>query len=250
MGNTNEKPVIVKINRGEIVNSVNSINQKQYNIDLFNGSSESFENYKLLWDAANKKFGYGTFTPKPANLNLNNYFFDDILRLNGDDVTNRMGESLIVGTHVGEQAITNDLIENQHTIKCDRYDVSAKFNFIYVQMTTGVSENFGEEKNRKSSENKYTTASELKQKCAGKVKLGFSHYLTAFPTNGTKTPDEIGRDQARKFLKSIVGSDKDVLTPENLNGGLRPMVIFVDNITQVGYYGAAPIGIKKENENF
>lgn len=251
MAEINKKPVIVKINRGEITNSVTTVNPTQYNVDLFNGTAESFENYKLVWDANAKNYKYGTFTPLSAELNLYDYMIDNTLKLNGADVDARMGKSLIVGTHLPEQSVSDDLIKKQHIINCGEYNISAEFNFIYVQMTMGVSENFDEEKNRKTSENKYATAGELKNKCKQyNKKLGFSHYLTGYPTDGSKTPEEIGRDQAKKFLKAIIGNDKEVTNPEILNGGLRPMVVFVDNITQVGYYGSAPIGVKKEKENF
>lgn len=248
MADINEKPIIVKINEGEITNSlITPVANTIFNIDLYNGNRDNFNEYKLIWDENNKKFKIGTSVPLPSNTVIVNNIYQGQLLLNGTKAEKIFGDTFVAGTHLGEDAPTKDLIEKQHVIKCNEYNVNTKFDFIYVQMTTGVANDFGEDKYRKASDNKKTTASSLKKLCEGKTRLGFSHYLVGNPDEDAK---EIGRNQARKFLKSIVGSETEVKNKDNLNGGMPPMVIFMDNITQPGYYGAAPVGVKKDLENF
>ena len=245
MSKTNEIPIITKINDGEITNSVTTLKQKNTNIDVYNCQSQYFDNCKLKWDGNKFTVGDPVFVAKDFSLGVTQV--NGTYYLNGETAQKKFGFELVTGTHVGEESISDDLINKEHKIKCNDIDISTKFDFVYVQMTTGVSDNFGKDNYRKSSENSFNTAKELKKQCDGKITLGFSHYLTGNPD---ADPEKIGKDQAHKFLKSILGSESTVSDPEILNGGLRPMVVFLDNITQVGYYGTAPIGLKKNLENF
>lgn len=242
-----DKPVIVKINFGEITNSASELKNKNISVDLFNGTQDSFNNYKLMWDETSKKFTIGAFYPNDGTFDIRNCSYNGSIYLNGERAEKLLGYSLIVGTHIGEQTPTEDLISKQHIIKTPNGNINTKFDFTYVQMTTGVSDGFGEEKYRKTSENSLVTAGGAKDICKGKTRLGFSHYLTGNPESD---PENIGRDQAKKFLKAIVGSENEVKDPSALIGGMIPMVVFMDNITQVGFYGASPIGVKKDLENF
>jgi len=245
-----KKPVVVKIDDGELISSIGALNKKYVNIDLFNGDRASFNNYKLLWNSAQSKFTIGDFVCYDKNFNLGNCLQAGTLYLNGDDAIQKNGKDMVVGTHIEEKP-ADDLLSKRHKIKCSKYTVDAKFDFIYVQMTTGVPDDFGDEKYRKASENKQATANELKKSCdINKVRLGFSHYLTGYPLENGMTAEQIGKAQAQKFLKSIVGSETRIEDSTALNGGMIPMVVFMDNVTQLGYYGAAPIGVKKDLENF
>lgn len=247
MGQINERPVIVKINEGEITNSVTALNRKYINVDLFNGTKETFNTYKLLWNQQTNKFNIGVFQPREYYFDLNSCRENGVYYLNGAKAEQMLDVDyeLIVGTHIKEEIPTDELLSNQHIINCDGVEYNANLDFIYVQMTTGVTDNFGNKKNRKTSQNTLGTASQIKELCdKNDVKLGFSHYLTG----SDQDPEAAGINQAKKFLKAIVGSETEIKDKTALEGGMIPMVIFMDNITQVGYYGSAPYGVIKSEE--
>ncbi len=248
MSKINERPVIIKINDGEIVNSVNALNSKTINIDLFNGDINQFNNYTLKFDQINNKFIIGEFIPFSVNYDLSSCLRYNTLYLNGEEAQMcypNLKNGFVVGTHIGEEIPSDDLLSKRHEIKTEDFTVNAEFDFIYVQMTTGVMDNFGNKKNRKTSQNTLGTASQIKELCdKNDVKLGFSHYLTG----SDQDPEAAGINQAKKFLKAIVGSETEIKDKTALEGGMIPMVIFMDNITQVGYYGSAPYGVIKSEE--
>lgn len=242
MSQIKETPIIVQINEGEITNSTNTVSNKSVPVDVFNGTKDSFNN-QILKRKQDGKYTIGNLIPFDSNFNLNNVMTNRVAYLNGEKTTQMVGYELIVGTHIGQTVPKEDLYTKEHIIKCPDYDISTRFNFVYVQMTTGVSDNFGEEKYRKSSQNNLGTGKSIKKMTEGKTVVGFSHYLTGNPKGD---PKAVGVDQAHKFLKSIFGSLDNIKKDSTLDGCMRPMVIFSDNITQVGYYGSAPIGIKKD----
>ena len=248
MSDIQATPVIVKIDEGTITNSVTTMNQAVTNIDLFNSKREDYKNYKLLLNG-DKFTVNGSFTPNDKDLTLGDGLSNGTLYLNGDAVNSKL--DLVVGTHLGEVSPSNDLLANRHVIKCTNYDANAKLDFVYVQMTTGVPEEYGDPAYRKSSSNTTQTANEIKKMGdLNGVRIGFSHYLTGHPLDNGMTAEAIGKAQAQKFLQAIVGSETSVADSTALNGGMIPIVVFVDNITTPGYYGAAPTGVKKELENF
>ncbi len=251
MGAIKEKPVIVNIGTGTPTDSTITLTKDTINVDLFNGSQSAYNQYVLKFDPASQKYIIGQFTPFANGVNLNDCMEYSTMYLNGPVAQKLLGYDLIVGTHIGETLLSDGLGKEQ-TIKMDGYDVKTKFDFVYVRMSTGVHDDFGDEKYRKSSENLDTASNLKKSATKNNLRVGFYHYLTGYPINN-KTSEEIGKDQARKFLEKILKYDANtdqIGDPEALNGGMIPMVVFADNITEANYYGAAPVGVKKELDNF
>lgn len=248
MSEINERPVIVKIDEGEVIDSITTLNNKIISVDLFNGDINQFKTYSLKWNDTDKKFTISDFKPFTINYNLYSCIRYNTLYLNGDEVQMSLPElknGFVVGTHIGEEIPSDELLSKQHEIKSERYTIKTKFNFIYVQMTGGVTDGFGTAKTRKSSLNTLGTANQIKGVCdKNDVKLGFSHYLTG----SDQDPEAAGINQAKKFLNAIIGSETEVKDKTALDDGMIPMVIFMDNITQAGYYGSAPYGTIKSKE--
>lgn len=245
-----ETPVIVKINEGEIISSAANTTKKFVSVDLFNSKRENYNNYKLSWNSSEKKFTIKDLIPMDKTFTLGSSLYNGVLLLNGEDAKSKFNTDLVVGTHLGIEKPADDLLSKRHTIKCGEYSVDAKFDFVYVQMTEGVPDDFGDDEFRKSSENS-TSANDIKVLCdKNNVRLGLSHYLTGHPLEDGISAEDIGKVQAHKFLKSIVGSETSVSDPTALQDGLRPIVMFMDNITQVGFYGSSPTGVKKDLETF
>lgn len=242
MSHIDETPIITSINEGEITSSLSSINNPIVKVDLFNGKNNDLNKYLMTFNPTDKKYTIGNLTPLNKNFYLGDCFINGELNLTKDSTQQTLGYHLIVGTHIGEQKPSTALLENIHTIKCDDTTIKAKFDFVYVQVTAGVSDSFGTVNYRKSSENTIDTPKNIKTACDRKgVKVGFTHYLTG----NNHDAKDIGKNQARKFVDAILGNsaNKDYSV---LDGTMRPIVVFKDNITQVGFYGAAPIGVKKD----
>jgi hypothetical protein len=248
MANIDEQPKIINIGTGEITNTTISMTEKLMNVDVFNGTRKTFDQYVMKMNDQGTKYTIGPYVAREKEFALNDCMLNGTIYLNTPEATKVLGDGneVVAGTHIGETSISEGLKKEQ-TLKFDGYDIKTNLDFVYVRMSTGVSSEYGEENYRKSSEN-VTPATDIK-KAAGNMRVGFYHYLTGYaPTDNAK---EIGKAQAQHFLKQIVGYDPtDGKINNNLNGTMVPMVVFVDNITEANYYGSAPNGVKKNLENF
>ena len=251
MSTVDKKPTIVNFGRGKLTNTAITLNNEMAKIDLFNGTKETFQNYQLQYDVNTKKYKLGDFKPFDENVNINYNVYQSTMYLNGPEVKAKTTSQIefIVGTHIGEQTLNEGLDKKRISIKMDNYTIDTKLNFIYVQMTTGVPETTDyDKKYRKTSQN--TISAQQIKDSAGNLRVGFSHYLTGYPTETLDDAKELGKKQAQKFLEAILGPDKNITKNRVLDGCMPPMVVMLDNVTEVNYYGPAPIGVLKNLENF
>jgi hypothetical protein len=132
------------------------------------------------------------------------------------------------------------------------YNTQAKLDFVYVGVSAGVTEDFGNDDKQYLKTFDYNVDPKtIKDSTKDKIKIGYYHYLTGYPSTNGKSPEEIGKNQANKFLEKL-GYDKDGKLKDSkiLDGTLIPMVIFNDNITQKNYYGGSPRDVKENLNNF
>ena len=251
-----ETPVFVNIGEGTVTNTTltNTDENNRIKIDVFNGDRNSFKSYVMKKNPNDNKFTLGTFTPFDSTFNLGDCLQNGTMYLNDNQPNSKRPCDLVVGTHIG-QALPSDELNKKLTIKMSTHNVEAKMDFVYVNMTTGVNDSFGKDSRYAKRDNNKVSASDIRNKLDtfDNIKCGFYHYLTGFPTSSNKmTNKQIGEDQALKFLKAIAGYDETTKTldTKTLDGALVPVVIFMDNVTQANYFGAAPNGVKKNLDNF